>query len=165
MSGRGDVLELTASLPERRLATGEHLFERGDVGQADVAVLVEGTLRVELGGQPISDITIPGAFVGEIGALLGADRTATVVATTPATVRLIGDPEVFFADHPEVALELARQLAGRLQRLMAYLGDLRSQYADADGHLGVIDAVLGKIAARPAVDVEPGSERDGGYDG
>ena len=60
-------------------------------------------------------------------------RTARVVATEPTTVRSIGDPDaLFFASHPELALELARQLAGRLHRLLAYLGDVRSQYRDAE---------------------------------
>jgi CRP-like cAMP-binding protein len=106
---------------------------------------------------------VPGAFVGEIGALLGTARTASVVAMEPSSVRIIGDPETFFATHSDVALELARQLAARLQRLLAYLGDIRRQYADADGHLTMIDSVLGKLASRPTVDIEPGSDRSPDY--
>ena len=86
-----------------------------------------------------------------------------MVAVEPSTVRLIGDPDAFFASHPEVALELARQLAGRLHRLLAYLGDLRAQYADSDGHLTMIDSVLGRLASRPPVDIEPGSDRSPDY--
>jgi hypothetical protein len=60
-------------------------------------------------------------------------------------------------------LELARQLAGRVHRLLAYLGDVRSQYADADGHLTLIDSVLGRLASRPHVEIEPGSDRSPDY--
>ena len=158
-----EVLTLTADMPARRLEPGEELYGQGDDGDVGVAVLVDGALRVELAGTPLSDIDVPGAFVGEIGALLGTARTARVVATVPTTIRSIGDPDAFFASHPGLALELARQLAGRLHRLLAYLGDLRSQYADSDGHLGMVDSVLGRIASREPVEIEPGSDRSPDY--
>lgn len=164
MDGPADVLALTAGVPERVLPAGEVLFGQGAGADRSVAVLVEGELRVELDGIELAEITVPGAFVGEIGALLGSARTATVVASAPSVVRVIGDPDAFFRDDPRLGLELARQLAGRLHRLLAYLGDLRSQYGDADGHLGVLDSVLGRIAARPPVDIEPGSDRAADYD-
>jgi len=165
VSTPSDAVALTTGMPERRLEPGDVLFGRGDRDQMSVAVLVDGALRVELDGSTLSDLTIPGSFVGELGALLGTVRSATVVATEPTTVRVIGDPDGFFATHPALALELARQLAGRLHRLLAYLADVRSQYADADGHLAVIDSVLGRLASRPAIEIDPGSERPGGYDG
>ena len=158
-----DIFVLTADMPERQLLPGEVLFDQGEQGAAGVAVLVEGELHVDVEGARISELTVPGTFVGEIGALLGTPRSATVVAHIPSTVRMIGDPDRFFAQNPDVALELARQLAGRLHRLLAYLGDLRVQYAGADGHLAVFDAVLGRLASRPAVEIEPGSDRSPDY--
>jgi hypothetical protein len=86
-----------------------------------------------------------------------------VRATVASTVRVIGDPDAFFSTHPEVGLELARQLAGRLHRLLSYLGDLQGQYAEQDGHLTVIGSVLGKLASRPTIDIEPGSDRSPDY--
>ncbi len=163
MTTRTDVVELTAGMPERRLAPGESLFGQGDDADRVVAVLVDGSLQVELDGVVIDQLTIPGAFVGEIGALLGTVRTAGVVAGAPSTVRMIGDPERFFGTHPQLALELARQLAGRLQRILAYLADVRAQYADAEGHLAMVDAVLGRMSARPPVDIDPGSDRSPDY--
>jgi CRP-like cAMP-binding protein len=163
VTDRRDVLAVTAGMPERRLAAGEVLFGQGDGDAAAVAVLVEGGLRVDLDGAHLSDVTVPGGFVGEIAALLGTARTADVTATTASTVRIIGDPGAFFASHPEIGLELARQLAGRLHRLLAYLGDVRSQYADAEGHVTMIDAVLGRLASRPPVEIEPGSDRSPDY--
>ena len=159
MTAPVDVLALTSDVVERRLTAGEVLFGQGDGGPPEVAVLVRGALGVELDGAFLAEISTPGAFVGEIGALLGTARSATVLAREPSTVRLIGDPESLFATHPELALELARQLAGRLQRLLAYLADLRAQYGDADGHLALVDSVLGRPASRPPVEIEPGSDR------
>jgi CRP-like cAMP-binding protein len=161
--GLRGVLEVTAGMPERHLEAEEELFGQGEGEGRSVAVLVEGALRIDLDGAHLSDVALPGAFVGEIAALLGTGRTATVTATMPSTVRVIGDPDAFFASHPEIGLELARQLAGRLHRLLAYLGDVRSQYADAEGHLSLFDSVLGRLASRPPVDVEPGSDRSPDY--
>jgi CRP/FNR family cyclic AMP-dependent transcriptional regulator len=158
-----DILALTEDMPVRRLQPGDVLYDQGDGDSTGVAVFVDGYLRVELGGQQLDVFTTPGAFIGEIGALLGTARTATVVAVEPSTVRLIGDPDAFFASHPRLALELARQLAGRLHRLLAYLGDVRSQYADSEGHLAMIDSVLGRLASRPPVDIDPGSDRSPDY--
>jgi CRP-like cAMP-binding protein len=163
MSAPLDVLAVTVGMPEQRLDAGEVLFNQGDGDQVSVAVLVDGSLRVDLGDTHLSDIATPGAFVGEMGALLGTERSATVSATEASTVRIIGDPDAFFASHPEVGLELARQLAGRLHRLLAYLGDIRVQYADTEGHLSLIDSVLGRLASRPPVDIEPGSDRSPDY--
>jgi CRP-like cAMP-binding protein len=157
------AVALTEGMPEVHLAAGDVLFAQGDADRTSVGVLISGRLRVELDGASVADIAVPGAFVGELGALLGTSRSADVVALEPSVVRLIGDPDEFFASHSDVALELARQLAGRLHRLLAYLGDMRSQYADADGHLSVIDSVLGRLASRPPVEIEPGSDRSPDY--
>jgi CRP/FNR family transcriptional regulator, cyclic AMP receptor protein len=158
-----DVLALTEGMPERRLAAGEVLYRQGDDSPAEVGVLVAGSLRLELDGSPLDEVTVPGTFVGEVGALLGSSRPASVVATTAATVRMIGDPEAFFGTHPQLSVQLARQLAGRLDRLLAYLHDLRGQYAGSDGHLTVVASVLGRLASRPAVEIEPGSDRSPDY--
>jgi CRP-like cAMP-binding protein len=157
------ALDLTADLPTRRLDQGEVLYGEGDVTETGVVVLVEGSLRVELGGSLLSDIDVPGSFVGEIGGLLGTPRSARVVALETSTVRTIGDPDAFFLTHPTVALELSRQLAGRLQRMLVYLSDVRAQYGDSEGHLSVIDSVLGKLASRAPVEIEPGSDRAPDY--
>lgn len=161
--GPPDLLHLTEDMPERRLTAGEELVRQDDADLTSVWVLVDGSLRVEQDGHLLAEITVPGAFVGELGALLGTARTARVVAAEASTVRQIGDPSAFFASHSDLALELARQLAGRLHRLLAYLSDVRTQYADSEGHLGVIDSVLGRLASRPPVDIEPGSDRSPDY--
>jgi CRP-like cAMP-binding protein len=154
---------MTVDMPERRLAPGEVLYGQGDGGPVAVAVFVDGSLRIELDGAFLDDVTVPGTFVGEIGALLGTVRSASVVARESSTVRLIGDPYAFFGTHPELAVELARQLAGRLHRLLTYLHDIRVQYADSDGHLSVIDSVLGRLASHAPVEIEPGSDRAPDY--
>ncbi len=157
-----DVLALTDDLPERTLAVGEALFSEGDVSST-VVVLVDGELEIDRGGVVMSRHRMPGSFVGEIGALLDQPRSATVTASLPSVIREIGDPDQFFAAHPQLGLEVARQLAGRLYRLTAYVADVQRQFGDREDHLGVFAEVLSRIAARPAIDIEPGSDRSPDY--
>jgi CRP/FNR family cyclic AMP-dependent transcriptional regulator len=59
-----------------------------------------------------------------------------------------------------LSLSLARLLAGRLQVMTTYLVDLKQQYADHEGGLGMIDTVLGSLLRGPGIRSELGSERD-----
>jgi CRP/FNR family transcriptional regulator, cyclic AMP receptor protein len=163
VNARPLVLALTDGEPERRLEVGEILYEEGATDHSTMAVLIDGRLRIGVEGNRMPDVTQPGSFVGEVGALLAIPRTATVVAVEVSTVRIIGDPHTFLTSHPELSLELARQLAGRLHRLTSYLGDLRAQYADAGGHLEMVDAILGRLATRAPIEIEGGSDRSPDY--
>ncbi len=157
-----DVLALTEGLPERTLAAGEVLFGQGDEVTTTV-VLVEGELVIEAGGVIVNRLTVPGSFVGEIGALLDQPRDATVTAGSPTVVRDIGRLQDAFATEPDLGVELARQLAGRLHRLTAYVVEVQRQYGDRDDHLGMFGDLLVRIAAAPPVDVDPGSDRAPDY--
>ena len=157
-----DVLTLTEGLPERSLAPGEFVYRQGDP-PGRIVVLVEGDLTIDAGGVVISRLTTPGAFVGETGALLDQARNASVVAASASVIREIGDPGSFFASHPQLGLEVARQLAGRLHRLTEYIGDVQRQFGDRDDHLGMFGELLGRIAARPVIDIDPGSDRSPDY--
>ncbi|MEA3020264.1 MAG: family transcriptional regulator, cyclic receptor protein [Actinomycetota bacterium] len=157
-----DVLALTAGLPEHSLASGDILFPEG-AAASSVFVLVEGELVIEAGGVVLNRHSAPGSFVGEIGALLQQNRSASVMAAAPTIVREIGDPDHFFATNPQIGLEVARQLAARLDRLTAYVVDVQRQFADRDDHLGVFGEVLSRIGARPPIDIEPGSDRSPDY--
>ena len=157
-----EVLRLTDSIPERRLSAGDVLFAEGDLSSG-LVVLVEGELLIEAAGMVMNRHAAPGTFVGEIGALLRQRRSATVTALAPTTVREVGEPDALFSTHPELGLEVARQLAARLHRLTSYIGDVQRHFADRDDHLGMFGELLHRIAARPAIDIEPGSDRSPDY--
>ncbi len=127
---------------------------------ASVFVLAEGRLAVDRAGQRVAVVDRVGAVVGEISMLLGVPATATVSALGDVAVHEL-DPtdESLFGD-AEVMGELARLLAGRLQQMLTYLVDVKNQYADAAGHLGMIDEVLGQLTFSAPREIEPGSERD-----
>ncbi len=159
---QADVLALTEDLPQRTFQADEVVFVEGERSQS-VLVLVDGELEVERGGAVISRQRVPGEFVGEIGALLEQPRSATVTAVVPSVVREIGDPDEFFAAHPQLGLAMARQLAQRLHRVTAYVADVQRHFGDRGDHLGMFGDLLARIAGRSAIDIQPGSDRSPDY--
>ena len=153
------LLELAEGLPQRSVAPGEVLLTEGDTG-GSLFVLLDGTLRIEKDGVPITEVGERGACVGELALLLDIPATADVVASEPSTVAVVADAHRMLAEHPDLALALARLLAARVQRMTTYLADLQHQYADHDGGLGMVDVVLGSLMHKPGTRSELGSERD-----
>jgi CRP/FNR family transcriptional regulator, cyclic AMP receptor protein len=154
-----DVLALCADLPTRTLAAGEVLLTEGSSGRT-MYVLIRGAVEVRKDGGTLVRIDEPGAFVGEISALLGVPRSADVVAVEPSEVRVLADPTAALAAEPELVLAIARLLAHRLRAVTSYLTDLRRQYGGAGGHLALMDQVLSELTAMRTTSLAPGSERE-----
>lgn len=123
-------------------------------------VVASGTFEVTRDEALVAVINEPGVVVGEISALLATSAGATVRATSPARVHVVDDPVTFLADAPEGVLEVAKILARRLQRMVSYLADIKVQYGDESGHLGLVDEVLAELTFGEPAAVEPGSDRD-----
>jgi CRP-like cAMP-binding protein len=131
-----------------------------DGGNVDALyVLVSGALRVEKAGVTVAALTQPGACVGEMALVLGIPATADVVAVTASEVAVIDDARAML-DAGGLTLELARMLAGRLQVMTTYLVDLKHQYADHEGGLGMVDVVLGTLMQGSGPKRELKSARD-----
>jgi len=153
------LLERCAGHPVRELAPGDVLMTEG--GRSNLLfVLVEGRFEVAHQGSVIATVAEPGAVLGEVSILLGSDHGATVTATVPSRVHVMEEPlDALMAD-AEALLEVARGLARRLNRLNAYLSDIKEQYGNESGHLGMVDEVLAQLSFGEHPAVEPGSERD-----
>ena len=108
-------------------------------------VLVEGALRIEKAGVVITTVSEPGACIGEMSLLLDVPATADVIASEPSVVAVIDDAAALLESEPRVSLALARLLAVRLHAMTTYLADLKHQYADHEGGLGMVDVVLGSL--------------------
>jgi CRP-like cAMP-binding protein len=120
-------------MPPRQLEPGETLITEGDE-QVSLYELRSGTLDIVRNGATVATVAEPGAMFGEMSLLL--DRPA------------------------EFAVVLARLLARRVDVMTGYLADLRHQYGDHEGGLGMIDEVLASLSHSPRVEVDPGSERE-----
>jgi CRP-like cAMP-binding protein len=141
-----------------RLAKGDTLIEEA-VRTDRLYVIKSGAFEVVRNGVRVVLLAEPGAFLGEISAVLGSGPTASVVAAQDSTVYVIDDASASVLRRPELAYAIAQVLARRLSAVTAYLVDIKRQYADSDTHLALMDQVLGSlIAVHPTV-IHPGSER------
>jgi CRP-like cAMP-binding protein len=152
------MLELAAHLPEVHLAAGDAVVQEGGTGHG-LWVLVDGALDVLKGDVVVNTITLPGALVGEMSALLGTRHSATVVASRPTVLRHAEHGPAFLDSSPQVVRLVAQGLAERLAFVTTYLADLRHQYGDAPG-LSMVGEVLAELAQRQAPPARPGSARD-----
>ncbi len=152
-----DILALSAGLPERVFAAGEELMTEGSrCGQ--IFVLVSGVVGIEIGGVLVLRVSDPGAFLGEISALLGTPHSARVVALEDTRTRELPSGEV--TSSPEMLLGVARLLAARLQAMTGFVVDLRRQYGDDATHLGLMAEVLSELTSARPVAIAPGSARE-----
>jgi CRP/FNR family transcriptional regulator, cyclic AMP receptor protein len=153
------LLAHCADLPMVTIAAGECLIEQGAEAGA-LYVLVEGALVVERDGIPFARIDTPGAVFGEMAAVLGQTATATARISETSTFRVADDPIAFLTDRPGAAIEVLRLAATRLDGLTRYLSDVKRQYADLAGHLGMVDDVLNVLVHHQPRPVRPGSARE-----
>ncbi|WP_420394528.1 cyclic nucleotide-binding domain-containing protein [Acuticoccus sp.] len=129
-------LRLLAFMSERvRFEGGESLVEEGDFG--DVAyIIVSGEADVVIGspsGEQLVATVRENDFVGEIAILIDVPRTATVRAKGEL-VALAVSKEHFFKllkTFPDMAVEVMRALAHRLERTTREVGRLRAASARA----------------------------------
>ncbi|MDT7581660.1 MAG: family transcriptional regulator, cyclic receptor protein [Pseudonocardiales bacterium] len=158
------MLEWSAALPEVTVPGGTVLIAEGEV-HSRLYVLVDGAVEVSRAGSTLRVVDGPGAVFGEMSALLGGSATATVRAVRETRLRRSDDGPGFLRSQPAVTHAVATMLAQRLDVMSGYLVDLRHQYADRDGTLGMLDTVLDSLRHHQSRAVEPGSERepDGPY--
>jgi len=153
-----DVLAMCSDLPEVRVAKGVSLIEEA-VRTDRLYVLKSGAFEVVRNGVRVVLISEPGAFLGEISAVLGSAPTASVVATEDGTVHVVDDASASVQRRPDLTYAIAQLLARRLSAVTAYLVDIKRQYADSNTHLALMDQVLGNLIAINPSAIKPGSER------
>jgi CRP-like cAMP-binding protein len=108
------------SAAEQKLADGETLFQRGEEGDAAYVVLSGAVApRITVDGREFSIARLgPGELFGEVAVLCDRPRTAAIVAEGDATILRLGAQELrdLLTEFPDLALELIRSLAARLER-------------------------------------------------
>jgi CRP-like cAMP-binding protein len=158
---RRSLLDEAADLPTLQGEPGEVLIEEGtEVGR--LLVLVGGTVQVERDGVTVVSVDEPGSVFGEMSLVLERPATATVRCLTPCELKVADDPLGFLAAHPGAALQMLRVSAHRVDAMTRYLVDVKQQYAEAEGHLGMVDTVLDVLANQQVPPARPGSARDPG---
>lgn len=154
-----ELLALAQGLPHRSFEPGDVLISDGDA-VVGLFVLLDGALRIEKGGVAIASVSEPGACVGEMSLLLGVPATADVVAHERSELAVIENAPAMLESEARLPLALARLLAVRLQVMTTYLADIKQQYADHEGGLGMVDVVLGSLMRSTGTRSSLGSARD-----
>ena len=100
-------------IPLKEFPAGETLIEEGDPGTS-VFVLERGEVLIEIDETEIVKVSAKGAIFGEMSALLGRSRSATVKTTTESAFYVIDDMMTFLRQYPEMSLFLLKLLAERV---------------------------------------------------
>ncbi len=152
-----DVLTQSSSYPTRVARPGEIIIEE-DGESSELLILRTGTVEVRRAGQLVAVIDEAGATLGEVSMLLASPSTADVVARSEVELTVIADPDEFFTEHPRLALVVARQLAERLARVTDYLADLKDEFGDSDGRLGLVPEIVSELLTWRRVTAAAASE-------
>jgi CRP-like cAMP-binding protein len=86
-----DLAEIARFVDEIEVDEGRELISEGDVGH-EAFVVVDGTAAVTRGGEAVAEVG-PGAVVGEMALIDRAPRNASVTATSPMKLLVIGKRE------------------------------------------------------------------------
>lgn len=154
-----DLLALSADLPIESMDAGEVLITEG-LRPSRMLVLASGSVIVEHDGVPFARIDKPGSVFGEMSVVLDRPATATVRAVDEVRVHVVEDPLAFLTERPGAALAVLQMTASRLDGLTHYLVDVKTQFADAAGHLGLVDQILDRLVHHQGPPSRTGSSRD-----
>ena len=130
--GREDAAELLSRMRRRHVARGQSLLHAGAAGDEVVAVL-EGRVKLVAYGVDRREVVLglrgPGDLIGEMAALGGQRRTASVVAVDEVDAAYLSAEELrrFLGSHPGAALVLIRMLVRRLSEADRDRIDLATQ--------------------------------------
>jgi hypothetical protein len=92
--------------------------------------------------------------------LLDVPATAGVVAGERSVLAVIDNAHTMIEGEAGLPIALARLLAARLHAMTTFLADVKQQYADHEGGLGMVDVVLGTLMQSSGTRSALGSERD-----
>ena len=113
---------LAREVDEQIFAPGEAIVEEGMLGET-LFVVMEGTGKVVRRGRKVGEV-VPGDFFGELSAIDGGPRTASVVAVTPMVVlRLFRRTLVtMLEEEPHLVLKLVDGITRRFREVQRRTG-------------------------------------------
>jgi CRP-like cAMP-binding protein len=127
--------DLVGLATRKQFETGRILIREGGT-DSHVALLLSGFVKVTTaveGYETLLGIRLPGEVVGEIGALTGDPRNATVTACGRVTAGLLSQArfEAFLSRRPDAA----RLVAGAVARQLRWANRRRSDFAAFPAHI------------------------------
>ncbi len=148
---------ISGQLRQRSVGAGELLLAVG-TRALDVSCIVEGRARIVLHSRDGREVSVrelgPGDVFGELAALDGGPRSASIVAVTPVTLAVLPRADFLSCREaaPAVSLGRARRLGAEVRRLTERLFELSALNAQAKLHCELLR--LARLAA-PATRLSP----------
>ena len=95
---------------------GDVIIREGNTDN-DFFELIQGAVIVVKGGKKIAEITQPGAYFGEMSAISGEARSASIISKGRSTIRRFPGDKLFevIENYPEVTKHLFKTMVGRLE--------------------------------------------------
>lgn len=108
---------LAKETDELAFAPGERIVEEGNLGEA-LFVVLAGQAKVVRAGRKLGTV-VPGDFFGELSALDGGPRTATIVAETPMRVLRLFRRTLLkmIEEEPQLSLKLLDGIVRRIREV------------------------------------------------
>lgn len=105
------------------LKAGEALFKKGEPAQSTMYVVLSGEVRIG-DGNTILETVAAGGIVGEMALIDGSPRSATVTASSNASLAAIDEKRFLYMvqETPGFGLKVMRLLVGRLRKTTALVG-------------------------------------------
>jgi type IV pilus assembly protein PilB len=96
---------------------GDQIIREGNT-DIDFFRLIRGSLSVIKGGKKIAELTEPGEYFGEMAAISGEPRTATIISQGRSTVKRFPGEKLdeVIEKYPDVSTQLFKTMATRLQK-------------------------------------------------
>jgi len=116
---RAELDGIAAQLDDATFLAEHGIITEGMEGP-EFFIILEGTASVLIDDQPVATLG-PGDFFGEVAALDGGPRTASVRAETRlrCVTLPVGGLRQFLLDHPVVAVNLVPEMARRFRDVSA----------------------------------------------
>jgi CRP-like cAMP-binding protein len=107
--------KLAKEADELAFSPGERIVEEGNLGEA-LFVVLAGQAKVVRGGRRLGSV-VPGDFFGELSALDGGPRTATIIAETPMRVLRLFRRTLLkmIEEEPQLSLKLLDGIVRRIR--------------------------------------------------
>lgn len=114
-----ELREIAKATVELTLEADKEFVTQGDVGR-EAFIIVDGKAEVVRNGKTIAELG-PGDCVGELALLDHGPRTASVIASGPVKVLVLGPREFsgILDEVPTLAQKILQVLAGRVRELDA----------------------------------------------
>ncbi|MBW1709603.1 MAG: type IV-A pilus assembly ATPase PilB [Deltaproteobacteria bacterium] len=134
------------SLPPYLLNPDEQVFENGDIiireGNSDnnFYKLIQGCLEVIKGNEKIAEISEPDSYFGEMSALMGGKRTATIRSLGKSIVKVFPGEKLWetLENFPNISKQVISTLVNRLEDTNQRVIELVGQKTEAERTLKAV---------------------------